>query len=521
MQIPPRLLIPVLCLPCLACSPREELPDNQVRVAQGVVHGIDGGEPGVRAFLGIPYAQPPVGDRRWATPEPPEPWEGVRSANRFGNRCIQTSPFPDMLFQSRAESEDCLTLSLWTPATSPQRLPVMFWIHGGGYFSGASDERRHDGSVLASKGVVLVTINYRLGVLGFLSHPELSTESPTGASGNYGLLDVIAGLRWVRDNIAAFGGDPENVTIFGESAGSFAVSALMASPIAQGLFHRAIGQSGAHFAGDGLSLLPLPAAEDRGTAFAAAVGAGSLAELRATPAADLAAALGDDVTRFRPILDGHVLPADPWEVFEEGRQSPVPLLAGWTSAEIKLPPVTAEAFADRLRNEYPEDLESALEAYPAEDDREAWLSAIALASDDFIAFGTWKWLELHAATGGAPVYRYLFDQVVPTPTGPPDDDDPGAAHASDIEYVFNTLESRDLAWRDEDRHVADLMASWWTNFARSGNPNGPGLPEWPVWNGSGERQLMKINADAVAETEHHRERYEFLNTLEVRRRSGG
>jgi len=516
-----RALAVWILAPCLftaACAKRSALPDNQVRVAQGVLEGIDAAKPGIRAFLGIPYAAPPVGDKRWTAPEPPASWEGVRSAAQFGDRCIQTNPFPDMLFQSPAESEDCLTLSVWTPAKMGDHVPVMVWIHGGGFFSGASDEQRHDGSALASKGVVLVAINYRLGLLGFFAHPELTAESLHHASGNYGLMDQIAALRWVHDNIAAFGGDPSNVTIFGESAGSFAVSALMASPLAQGLFQKAIGQSGAYFGSGGLSAVTLSAAEKGGTDLAAAVGATSLAELRATPPAKLIASIGRNSVRFSPIIDGYVLPADPWDVYSAGRQAKVPLLAGWNSAEIKLPPTTVAAFEQQVHRAFPQNYEAAHAVYPAHDDREARASAIAMASDGFIAYSTWKWIEVHAATGGVPVYRYLFDEPMPTDSGPPPPDDPGAAHAMDIEYVFETLDSRHLAWREEDRKVADLTATFWTNFAKTGDPNGPGVPTWPAWGANGEHQLMRINAAAAAEPEQHRDRYEFLDKLNQRRR---
>jgi para-nitrobenzyl esterase len=487
-------------------------------VTQGLLQGIDAAKPGVRAFLGIPYAAPPVGEKRWTDPEPAASWEGVRSAAQFGDRCIQTNPFPDMLFQSSAESEDCLTLSVWTPAKAGEHLPVMVWIHGGGFFSGASDEKRHDGSALASKGVVLVAINYRLGLLGFFAHPDLTAESPHHSSGNYGLMDQIAALHWVHDNIPAFGGDPNNVTIFGESAGSFAVSALMASPLAKGLFQKAIGESGAYFGSGGLSPLTLSAAEKGGTDLAAAVGANSLAELRATPPAQLIAAVERAHIRASPILDGYVLPADPWDVFSDGKQHKVPLLAGWNSAEIRLPPTTVAAFEQQLARAFPQELEAARAVYPAHDDREARTSAIAMASDGFIAYSTWKWIELHSATGGVPVYRYLFDQPMPTDSGPPPPDDPGAAHAMDIEYVFETLDSRHLAWRDVDRQVADLTATYWTNFARTGDPNGPGLPQWPAWGANGEHEFMRINAHAAAEPEQHRDRYEFLDQLNRRRR---
>jgi para-nitrobenzyl esterase len=492
---------------------------HQVTVTGGTVEGVPVGTTGVRRFLGIPYAAPPVGGKRWTAPEPVAPWPGIRSAATFGNRCIQTTPFPDMVFRSPAESEDCLNLSVWTPAVAPtDRLPVMVWIHGGGFFSGASDEGRHEGTALARKGVVLVAINYRLGVLGFLAHPELTAESGRQASGNYGLLDQIAALRWVRDNIARFGGDPENVTVFGESAGSFSVSALMASPLTDGLFHKAIGQSGAYFSSTTLPPLPLARAEADGLEFGRTAGAASLAELRAKTPADLVKSTGPVPTRFAPIADGHVLATDPWDVFASGRQRHVPLLAGWNSAESKRPPTTIAALRAELQKQFPNDLAEALQAYPTSSDLEARVSATALASDNFIGYNTWKWIEVHAATGRAPVYRYLFDHVVPTSTGAPAPDDPGAGHATDIEFVFDALDSRTLAWREVDRRVAAQMVDYWTNFAKTGNPNGPSLPHWPAWSPE-TRQLMRIRDTSAAEAEQHRSRYELQDRVERRTRN--
>ena len=510
----------VLPLLTVACASPDVLPANQVRTTSGIVEGADAKAPGVRMFLGIPYAASAAGERRWTPPEPALAWEGVRMATTFGDRCVQTNPFPDMVFASPAESEDCLSLSIWTPATaSSDRLPVMVWIHGGGFFAGAADEGRHEGSTLASRGVVIVEPNYRLGAMGFLAHPELTAASPEKASGNYGLLDQAAALRWVRDNIDQFGGDPGNVTIFGESAGSLSVNALMASPLAAGLFHRAIGQSGGYFSSQTLPLLSLVEAEKRGTALATTLRASSLADLRSRPAAEIVKGTGNEPTNFAPIIDGHFLAADIRDVFADGRQSPVPLLAGWNSAEIKLPPMTRAQFLARIRTQFPDDYAAALKVYPAGTDEEASRSAVALASDVFMGYGTWKWIETHTATGKAQVFRYLFDQIVPTATGSPAPDDPGAGHATDIEYVFNAFESRKLAWRPEDREVAELMGSYWTNFAKTGNPNGSGLPNWPAWSTGAARQVMRLNATSRAEEEQHRARYELHDAVEKRKRA--
>ena len=505
-----------LCAFALICSFPAAQSADTVRVAAGILEGTTGAVPGVRMFLGVPYAAPPVGDLRWKPPQPAAKWSGVRKATAFGHRCIQTNPFADMVWRSPAESEDCLYLSIWTPAKSgAERLPVMFWIHGGGFFSGASDEGRHEGSPLAARGVVIVEINYRLGVLGFLAHPELTAESPRKASGTYGLLDQVAALQWVHDNIAAFGGNPNNVTIFGESAGSFSVSALMASPLTKGLFHKAIGESGAYFT---TQRKPLPRAQGEalGVTLGESIGAPSIAALRAKAPAELVKASASNPTQFWPIVDGYCLTEDPWDTFAAGRQHDVPLLAGWNSAEIKSPQTTVANFTATVKKQYPDDAEAILKVYGPSDESQARRSAVALASDNFIGYNTWKWIEVHSATGKSPIYRYLFDQIFPTAKGDPAPDDPGAGHATDIEYVFNALDTRKLAWRPADRQVADLMGAYWTNFAKTGNPNGADLPNWPAW-GPG-RQVMRINASAKAEAESHRERYEVMDQIEARRR---
>lgn len=500
---------------------------DQVRVAGGALEGTAGSQPGIRAFLVIPYALPPVGAWRWKAPGPAPKWTGVRKADKFGNHCMQTTPFADMVYQG-AESEDCLYLNVFTPVGASDfqaRLPVMVWIHGGGYFAGSGDEPRHDGSVLASKGVIVVTINYRLGVFGFLAHPELTAESSHKVSGNYGLLDQIAALRWVHDNIAAFGGDASKVTIFGESAGSASVSAMVATPLTKGLFARAIGESGAHFGAPGGTLNPvsMAEAETRGAKLAGTLGAKSLTELRAVPAAALVKATTPNPSDYWPNVDGYVFPEDPWDIYAQGKQNHVALLAGWNSAEAKSMARdmnTPETLNAALKKQFPGNEAAALKAYPAGSDaHQTWLSAVALASDNFISYSTWKWIEVQTATGQAPVYRYLFDHVIPTATGDAPADDPGAAHATDIEYVFGTMETKKLAWRDSDRKVSALMLGYWTNFAKTGNPNGPGLAEWPVYNAK-SRQVMRLNVSPKAEAETNRARYELQDarTVELRKK---
>ncbi len=508
----------IVVVACTGCTPRRNDPADIIRLDQGKLTGTDGSVPGVRAYLGIPYAAAPVGAARWKGPGLAPTWQGIRRADSFGDRCMQTRPFSDMYFQSAAQSEDCLFLSIWAPERATESLPVMVWIHGGGYFSGASDEKRHDGAYLASKGVVLVTINYRLGIFGFMAHPDLSAESPVGSSGNYGLMDQIAALQWIQSNIRAFGGDPTNVTIFGESAGSYAVSALMGSPLAEGLFHRAIGQSGAHFSSAEIALPTLEEAERVGSAFASEVGAHSGQQLRDMTGDSLVAAVGDRVSLFAPDVDGFVLQTDLWHTFRSGTQRHVPLLAGWNSAEIKMGSVSKSAIDARLQDAFPDDIKESRVVFPYASPREARLSAIALQSDHFfVGYGAWKWIELHAKTGQSPVYRYLFDQIEPTMSGPPPDDDPGAGHATDIYYVFNTLRHRDRAWRDEDREVAGMMATWWTNFARSGDPNDPSLPLWPAWGKDNRTAYMRINAHPYVEDELSRARFEFLDRIARRR----
>src|SRR5215204_4801215 len=501
----------------------------QVKTTAGAVRGAASADGKVRIFKGIPYAAPPIGDLRWKEPQPAAPWEGIRDATAPGRQCMQGAIFGDITFPQPA-SEDCLNLNVWTPAAPSGRLPVMVWIHGGGFQAGAGPEPRHDGEAFVRKGVVLVTLNYRLGVFGFMAHPDLTRESSHKASGNYGMLDQVAALKWVRDNIAAFGGDPGNVTIFGESAGSFAVSALMASPVARGLFHKAIGESGAYFGAGPLGPQTLPVSEQSGVKFASSLGADSIAALRGKPAEEVLKAALKTQPWFSPTIDGYFLPEDVARIFAAGKQARVPLLAGWNADEVRSGVVlakqkpTAPSFTEETRKRYGQDADAILKAYPAATDPEALESAASLASDMFIGYGTWKWIETHAQTGGAPVYRYSFDRKIPVPAGetvngmPATSRDIGARHAGEIEYVFGSLDSRKgVPWEPVDRTLSDAITSYWAAFARTGEPKAAGLPEWPRYS-SAKRQVLHLDEKITARPDAKRPRYEALDTYMARPR---
>jgi para-nitrobenzyl esterase len=508
---------------------------NAVAIAQkvqtdaGLVEGFTSSVRGVRAYLGIPFAAPPVGDFRWREPQPVKPWSDVLRADHFGPRCMQAHPFKDMVFRDTGPSEDCLYLNVWTPAGAPDaRLPVMIWIFGGGYQAGGTSEPRQDGAQLASNGVVVVSMNYRLGIFGFFAHPELTRESPHGASGNYGLMDQIAAAEWVKRNIAAFGGDPGNVTIFGESAGSFSVSALVASPVAAGLFQRALGESGAITdpSGGPLRMPSLSVAEQEGESFGQAIGATSLAALRQLSAADLLAASIKQrgLFGFRADVDGYVVPENPLVLYQQGRQNRVPLLVGWNAADGASPALMAKgplgtpaAFRKMAMTEFGTEAREFLRLYPAGGIAETRRSAAAFTSANFIVLGTWTWANLQQQAG-LPVFRYHFEQV--RPNAPSDTElfgHPssvlGARHASEIEYVFGTLDmEKDVPWRPQDRKLSKVMQSYWTNFARNGDPNGSGLPRWPTYDPQTHFQVMHLGPRLYVGPEQQRRRFEFLKS---------
>ncbi|MBV8898032.1 MAG: carboxylesterase family protein [Acidobacteriaceae bacterium] len=494
----------------------------QIRTQSGLVEGSASADGKVQVFEGIPFAAPPVGKLRWQAPQPVLPWEGLRKASAFGSRCMQASIFPDMVFRDPGPSEDCLFLNVWTPAQSANaHLPVMVWIYGGGFAAGAASEPRQDGSKLAEKGVVVVSMNYRLGVFGFFAHPELTKESPQHASGNYGFLDQAAALEWVHKNIAGFGGDPDKVTIFGESAGSISVCAQMASPLSKNLIKRAIGESGSLF----MLMAPtrsLAESEEQGAKFATEVSAANLDALRAMPAQQLldAAQQHRQSIRFWPNVDGYFLPEQPQEIYAAGKQAHVALLAGWNTDEQSAEgffgkePHTMEGYTARMKDLYADHSDEMLKLYPAADEAQMKESAGALAGDRFIAYSTWKWLEEQLQTGDAPVYRYHFEQAPPQPAGTPSH---GAYHSADIEYVFETLDSKNLPWTDEDRKLSDMISSYWTNFARTGDPNGAGLPKWPKESKKGNYEAMHLlqrgGEGPHAAPDTLRARYEMLERI--------
>ncbi len=503
--------------------------DLTVKTHQGKVQG-KASAGGVRAFLGVPFAAPPVGALRWKAPAPALKWKGTREAISFGYHCMQPTLYADMIFRDPGQSEDCLTLNIWTPEGAKQakqkKLPVMVWIYGGGFLAGGTSEPRQDGAALAQNGVVVVSMNYRLGIFGFFVDHDLAAENEHHAAGNYGLMDQAAALGWVRENIKSFGGDPDNITLFGESAGSFSVSAQMASPLAKGMFAKAIGESGGAFS----RTLAFPMLEDAAkidVAFAGkAFDTTSLASLRALSAEQVlegASRKDAGVPRFVPDIDGYFLPENVSAIYAEGKQAKIPLLAGWNKDEgsgsvlaAKQKP-TVESLRIMAAQIFGERADEALRVYAAANDEEALRVAEDYAGDTFIAYSTWAWLEAQVKTGEAPVYRYRFDRGSPGDPNHPASS--GAFHSDDIEYVFGNLDLRKgAAWTPEDYKLSKLMQTYWTNFAKTNDPNGTKdsttpVPAWPKYDASGQWQVMHLDSESTARPDQHRDRYLFLQSI--------
>jgi len=493
--------------------------DAIVRVDSGKLQGVtEAGASPVRIFRGIPFAAPPVADLRWREPQPAAHWSGIRQATEFGPRCMQQPLFSDMMFRSPATSEDCLYLNVWTPAkldrSPPHKLPVLLYVYGGGFVAGDSSEKRYDGAALARRGIVVVTMNYRLGAFGFFAHPGLTAESPHHASGNYGLLDQVAALAWVKRNIGAFGGNPNHITIGGESAGSMSVSALMASPLSRGKIAGAVGESGAMM--QKLTPRPLAEAERKGAAFAQSIAAPTLAGLRAVPADKLLAAQGaaKDMP-FDAVIDSYFLTEPPALTFRAGKAARVPLLVGSNSQEAPGSVVfgdgapTVVNYRAALTRVLGDKANAVFALYPARTDADVLPVATALASDDFLGSPTWKWFDLQRRTA-APTYYYYFTRVRPRFVADTSDNPLpwGAVHSAEIEYALGNLDANPLyVWTDDDRKVSSTMSAYFANFIKTGNPNSGSLPAWPRASldaGKIRRQVIDVDTYSAAFPEQRR-----------------
>lgn len=498
-------------------APRAAVTGGTVIGKTATVNGV-----ALHEFQGIPYAAPPLGALRWKPPQPVTAWKTARDASSFGPRCMQLPLFGDMVFRSRGMSEDCLYLNVWTPAAAGSgKRPVLVYFFGGGFVAGDGSESRYDGASMAAKGIVAVTVNYRLGVFGFLATPTLATESPQHAAGNYGLLDQAAALRWVRANIARFGGDPAHITIAGESAGSISVSALMASPSTRKLMVGAIGESGALI--DPIAPQSLQQAEADGAAYMQHVGAASLDALRKMPAESLLQATrptSGPSFHFDSDVDGLFLTEPPAATFARGTQAHVPLLLGSNSQEGFYPAVlkndapTPANYRAAMQRLFSDQADEALRLYPGASEEEVKRSATALAGDLFIAHSTWRWMDLQRKTGKAPVYFYYYAHPRPAKVHPAPGElpDSGAVHSGEIEYALGNLDGNAVyAWTPADRKVSRVMQAYFANFIAHGDPNGEGLPKWPaVVASQGGLLRQTIDVDTHTEVDRGAARQAFL-----------
>ena len=502
----------------------------QIKTANGVLEGIE--ESGIKVFKGVPFAAPPVGNLRWKAPQPVKNWNGVRKADQYGANPMQQPVFGDMNFGTKEMSEDCLYLNIWTPAKSmTEKLPVLIYFNGGGLMAGSGSEPRYAGQSMARKGIISITANYREGIFGFFAHPQLSKDAVYKGSGNYGFLDQVAAITWVKNNIAAFGGDPQRITIVGESAGSMSVSMLMASPLCKGLFSQAMGSSGSVLGFNPIATLA--EAEQAGMEKAKQMGCNSLEELRALPAEEL---MKRAAVNSVPIynIDGYFMLKQTKEIYAKGEQMKIPLLVGGNSNErvtayiLKGKPATLAAVKEAAEALFGTATDKILQLYGINSDADAnGEPGILLASDMFIGFSTWKWGEMHKLTGGQPVYRYNYchprpDMIVngkvaglaggDTPTTPKLK---GAIHSADIEYAMGTLSTnRIYDWQPEDYVVSDIFSNYYVNFVKTGNPNGLGLIDWTATNGKAIAPVLQIDVNTIEKSDSQLEqRYEYIDSL--------
>ncbi|HPR30575.1 MAG TPA: carboxylesterase family protein [Prolixibacteraceae bacterium] len=493
-----------------ACT---KLQPGLVRVEGGIVQGTVTND--LSIYKGIPFAAPPVGELRWKAPQPVEKWEGVKPCTEYAPAPMQGGN------PASGKSEDCLYLNVWTSAKSDkEKLPVLVWIYGGGFSFGSTSDPVHNGEHLARKGVVLVSIAYRVGQIGFLAHPELSAENPNGVSGNYGLLDQIAGLQWIQNNIAAFGGDPNKVTIFGESAGGISVSMLCASPLTKGLIHGAISQSGGSFGPTrpttypGENMKTLEQAEQDGVEYLKNIGLSSIDELRKVEAEKLIPR-GWTLPGGWPIVDGYVIPDDQFILYETGKYNDVPVLIGYNSDEGLSFPAgrTPEEFIANVQKRFGPYADTLIQAYPLTDN-EVKRPARNLMRDAAFGWHTWSWARLQSKTGTSKVFLYYFDQHPEHESGSPQADH-GTPHGVDVPYVFKNLHPNSTA---SDREVSEWMATYWTNFAKNGDPNGEGLPEWPAFSND-DPKTMYLNVSPGAGEVPDEEALKVLDAYYAWRRS--
>jgi para-nitrobenzyl esterase len=477
-----RCLVAVLAI--ILCAAIPVLAQiSTAKVTGGVVEGVV--KDGIASFKGVPFAAPPVGDLRWRSPQPIKPWQGVRKANEFGPGPMQDTAFGAMMGGPQKISEDCLYLHVRTGAKKAgEKRPVMVWIYGGGFGIGMTSTPTYDGTNLAKKGVVLVSVTYRVGPMGFLAHPELSKESGKG-SGAYGIQDQIAGLRWVKANIAQLGGDPQNVTIFGESAGGISVSMLTASPMAKGLFQRAISESGGSMSPPRASL---KVAEEQGKAYLSKLGANDIKAARALSAETIQKET-KGMGGFWPVADGVTIVGNQYALFEAGKFNDTPILIGTNSDEGGLfatQKTTSAAFEKMIRSQYEAGADAILKAYPHATDAEATRAAKDIMRDSVFAWPTWAWATLQSRNGKNKAFVYYFDHR--TPASPE-----GANHGSEIRYVFGNLDAKGFEAGSngpEDKALSELIGSYWVNFATKGDPNGSGLPAWPSFDEKAQKTMF-------------------------------